>query len=262
SGSGKAVCATISDCAYPLLNQRVAANRTNFYVYKDADSAFNHGFPSGVFGAEEIRNTVKLESNCIDDPLSPDGCSSDLLRQDATRGTVFQFKYPALTGKQYVGLNWEVPEHYNGHPMPGAGYDLTPATSVQFGVRSPDGARVQFGVGGCVTRFHALNQNWETKTISIADLIPPPGPTNAKCPVDLTNTQVLFTVSANATESPSGGTVLLDNIQYLPAPTRQGTDPKALSLPLGNLTFGAVLQQNVTTDQANRNLAPIYEAAA
>jgi hypothetical protein len=41
-----AACNTISECAYLLLNQRVTVNTKNVYVYKDADSAFNHGFPS------------------------------------------------------------------------------------------------------------------------------------------------------------------------------------------------------------------------
>jgi hypothetical protein len=41
----------ISDLAYPFANERVAEPLQNFFVYKDADSAFNHGFPSGFFGA-------------------------------------------------------------------------------------------------------------------------------------------------------------------------------------------------------------------
>jgi hypothetical protein len=258
---GPAVCGTISDCAYQLLNQRAAANRNNFYIYKDADSAFNHGFPSGLFGTIDLSN-VGLDSGCVDDPASPTGCSADPARFDTTRGTVFRFNYPALSGSDFVGLNWQDPEDFNGQPTFGAGYDLTPATSVQFEARSPNGAKVHFGVGGCVTNFYQLGPAWSTITISTADLIPPPGPSNATCPPDLTNTHLLFTVATNAAMSPSGGTVLLDNIQFLPVPVRQGTDPKTLSLPLGNLTFGSVLQNDVTPDQANRNLAPIYEAAA
>jgi hypothetical protein len=40
----------ISDAAYSLLSARAAANRMRFFVYQDADSALNHGFPSGFFG--------------------------------------------------------------------------------------------------------------------------------------------------------------------------------------------------------------------
>jgi hypothetical protein len=258
---GAAVCGTVSDCAYQLLHQRVAANRNNFFVYKDADSAFNHGIASGLFGTADLSKAV-LDSNCVDDPASPSGCSTDPDRLDTARGTVFRFNYPALTGMNFVGLNWQEPENFNGQPTSGSGYDLTPATDVLLDARSPDGAKVQFGVGGCVTNFYQLGPVWKTIDIPIADLIPPPGPSNVQCPVDLTNTHVLFTVATNASMSPNGGTVLLDNIQFTPVPTRQQTDPKALSLPLGNQTFGTVLQKDVTPDQANRNLAPIYEAAA
>jgi hypothetical protein len=261
SDVGAAGCGTVSDCAYQVLHQRVTANRNNFFVYKDADSAFDHGIPSGLFGTADLEKVV-LDSNCVDDPASPSGCSADPDRLDTARGTVFRFNYPALAGSDFVGLNWQEPEDFNGQPNFGSGYDLTPATDVLLEARSPDDARVQFGVGGCVTNFYQLGPAWATIDISIADLVPPPGSSNAQCPVDLTNTHVLFTVATNASMSPNGGTVLLDNIRFTPVPTRQQTDPKALSLPLGNQTFGTVLQKDVTPDQANRNLAPIYEAAA
>ena len=267
--SATATCNTISECAYKLLTQRVNANRNNFYVFQDADSAFNHGFPSGLFGSIDLHK-VTLDSNCLDDPFSPTGCSSDSSRLDTTHKTVFQFKYPALAGTEFVGLNWQEPENYNGEPLSSAGYNVMPATTVQFDVRSPDNANVQFGIGGCVTRFFQLGPTWTTQTFSIADLIPPPGLSNITCPADLTNVHILFTVATNASMSPNGGTVLLDNIQYLPVPNRQSTTP---SLPLGTETFGVVPQSGtlpgcnqpvniVTSDQANRNLAPIYEAAA
>jgi urea transporter len=38
---------TISGPAYNLLGRRITANQSSFYVYKDQDSGFNHGFPSG-----------------------------------------------------------------------------------------------------------------------------------------------------------------------------------------------------------------------
>jgi len=263
-------CNTISECAYPLLTQRVNANRNNFFVYKDADSALNHGIPSGLFGSIDL-SKVNLDSNCIDDPASSTGCSTDPSRLDTKHRTVFQFKYPTLAGTEFVGLNWQEPENYNGQPLSSTGYNLTAATSVQFDARSPDNAKVQFGVGGCVTGFYQLGPEWTTKTFSIADLIPPPGPSNISCPTDLTNVHVLFTVATNASMSSQGGTVLLDHIQYLPVPDRQNT---ALSLPLGTETFGVVPQTGtlpncnsqpvniVTSDQANPNVAPIYEAAA
>lgn len=41
----------LSEPAYQLLAKWTIANRKNFYVYQNADSGFNHGFPSGFFGA-------------------------------------------------------------------------------------------------------------------------------------------------------------------------------------------------------------------
>ena len=253
-------CTDISDCAYQLLNQRSMANRADFFVYKDADSALNHSFASGLFGNIDLTH-VLLDANCIDDPASPSGCSSDLSSLDTKHGTVFRFKYPALSGSSFVGLNWQEPENYS-QAIATLGYNLKPADRVMFEARSPDSVKVQFGVGGCVTNFYQLGPAWNSYTISIEDLLPPSGPSNVTCPTDLSDTHILFTVATNGSMSPNGGTVLLDNIRFLPVPLRQFSDPKALSLPLGNETFGTVLQNMLTPDQVNRNLAPIYEAAA
>jgi hypothetical protein len=236
------------------------ANRADFFVYKDAGSALNHSFASGLFGNIDL-TSVLLDANCVDDSASASGCSSDLSNLDTMRGTVFRMKYPALSGSSFVGLNWQEPENYS-QAIASLGYNLMPADRVVFEARSPDSVKVQFGVGGCVTNFYELGPSWNSYTISIEDLLPPPGPSNVTCPVDLTDTHILFTVATNGSMSPNGGTVLLDNIRFLPVPLRQFSDPKALSLPLGNETFGAVLQNVLTPDQVNRNLAPIYEAAA
>jgi hypothetical protein len=213
-----------------------------------------------LFGNIDLTHVV-LDANCIDDPASPSGCSSDLSRLDTTHGTVFRIKYPVLSGSSFVGLNWQEPENYS-QAIPGLGYNLSPADRVVFEARSPDSVKVQFGVGGCVTNFYQLGPAWNSYTISIEDLLPPSGPSNVTCPTDLSDAHILFTVATNASMSPNGGTVLLDNIRFLPVPFRQSSNPKALSLPLGNETFGAVLQTTLTPDQVNRNVAPIYEAAA
>jgi hypothetical protein len=236
------------------------ANRADFFVYKDAGSALNHSFASGLFGNIDLTR-VLLDADCVDDPASPSGCSSDLSTLDTMHGTVFRMKYPALSGSSFVGLNFQEPENYN-QGIASLGYNLMPADRVVFDARSPDSVKVQFGVGGCVTNLYQLGPSWNSYTISIEDLLPPPGPSNVTCPADLTDTHILFTVATNGSMSPNGGTVLLDNIRFLPVPLRQFSDPKALSLPLGNATFGAVLQDTLTPDQVNRNLAPIYEAAA
>jgi hypothetical protein len=254
-------CVTISDCAYEVINQRIAANRNKFFVFQDADSGLNHGYASGLFGNIDLHQ-VLLDANCIYDSTSNMGCATNMSAVDTTRGTVFRFSYPAMSGSSFVGLNWQDPEHYNGQPNSSAGYNLEPATQVEFDATSPNGAKVQFGVGGCVTNFYQLDSSWRHFTVFLEDLLAPPGPSNAICPTDLSNAHILFTVATNALMSPNGGTVLLDNIEFTPVPARQSFDPKALSLPVGNKVFGAVLQSVVTPDHANSNLAPIYEAAA
>jgi len=58
----------ISDRAYDLLTQRTAANRKHFYIYKDADSGFNHGFASGVFAdSADTARKIQIDASCLDD---------------------------------------------------------------------------------------------------------------------------------------------------------------------------------------------------
>lgn len=73
-----------------LLQQRVTENRKVFFVYRDADSAFNHGFPSGFFGA---LNKIALDANCVDDPATATGCASDRNRLDRERGNVLRISF-------------------------------------------------------------------------------------------------------------------------------------------------------------------------
>ena len=50
-----------SDAAYALLNERVTFNQDHFYIFRDADSGFNHGTPSNHF-AEPQSLTGQLGS--------------------------------------------------------------------------------------------------------------------------------------------------------------------------------------------------------
>lgn len=248
---------SISTAAYTLINARVAFNRTNFFVYRDADSAFNHGFPSGIFGNV---NSVNLNPACIDDPHSSNGCSTDSNRLDRTRGNVLQVSFTPTPGQTFAGLNIEEPENW-GVTQAGVGYDLRNATAVVFDVRSPTGITVSFGVNKCPVELHQAlpaKSTYTTMTIPLSSL---------GC-TDFSNVHVLFTVGWNAVDSPSGGIVLLDNIRFTPAPKRQSTDPKALSLPLGTQTFGVIPLScasggcvPIPPDQINRNVASIYESA-
>jgi uncharacterized repeat protein (TIGR01451 family) len=261
NGTGVGTCTTVSDCGYDLLNRRVNENRLSFFVYRDKDSGFNHGFPSGLFGNIDLTQAV-LDAGCVDDPVSATGCSTDPARLDAVRNTVFRFVFPRLLASQFAGVNFRDPDNYDAHVAAEPGYNLSPATLVQLEARSPGGAVAQFGVGGCVTGSYALTPQWQTIVFQIADLLPPKGDAQTVCPPDVTNTHILFTIATSSDLTPNAGTILVDNVQYLPVPLRQTTDSKSLSLPLGTQSFATPPQSTTPPDVANRNLAPIYEAAA
>jgi fibronectin type III domain protein len=249
------------------LQARVAANQQAFYVYKDADSGFNHGFASGWF-ANPISNlsTISLDAGCVDDPAdTTTGCypSTDTSALDTLRGTVLRLTFAAQAPGDWAGVNIEEPEHW-GVLQTGYGYDLSGAQNVVFDVRSPDMGTVQFGVGECVTQgYQQIPQNWETVTIPLSSLVPPLG-TNVSCPPTLDSVHVLFTVVTDSQNAPNGATVLLDNIQFTPLPARatQTQEGETFSLPPSNQVFAVVAQaaSPFPPDQANRNFAAIYEA--
>jgi len=245
------------NAAYSLLNQRVGVNRANFYVYQDADSGLNHGFPSGFFGTI---SKLHLNAACLDDPLEPGGCSTDGTRLDRVRGNVLSISFDPLTSGQFAGINIEDPEFW-GVNRSGVGYDLRGATAVVFDVRSPTpgGIQVQFGVadraGGYV--FIPQSQTFTTMTIPLASM----GVDSAL----LSDTHVLFQVATNDVHAPGGGTVLLDNVRFTPTPAAQSA---ALSFPVGSQTFGVVPSSTIDPgrvpippDQVSRNLTTIYESA-
>lgn len=235
-----------------MINERTADNSEAFFVYQDADSGFNHGFPSGLFGTVP---KIHLDAACLDDPGAPGGCSSDASLLDQVRGNVLRITFDPLTIFEFAGVNFEEPEHW-GVNQNGVGYDLTGSTEMVFAVRSPDGARVQFGVGGCVTSFMSLSQSWTVKRIALDSL---------SCTPDLSDVHLLFTVVTNDANAPGGATVLLDDVRFEPVPDAQGD---ALSFPLGSETFGVIpLQEEslgrvpLPPDQVLRNLTTIYESA-
>ena len=59
---------TISGPALTWIDSQVQANRLSFYVYKDADSGFNHGFPSGWFpnNATDL-SKLHIDTACVYD---------------------------------------------------------------------------------------------------------------------------------------------------------------------------------------------------
>jgi hypothetical protein len=248
---------TISDRVFPLLGERVQANQEHFFVYRDADSAFNHGFPSGIFGAV---SKVEIDAAGVDDPASPTGVSNDPDRLDLVRGNVLRVTFDPLTLGQFAGFNFEEPEHF-GAQGTGRGYDLRGATHVEFDVRSPTtgGVRVQFGVDGSVTPFMHIPQSPTYTHLSI------PLASLGLSSSDLADVHLLFTVVTNDFNAPDGGTVLIDNIAFTPVPTVQQSQP---GFPLANETFGVVPlaspaegRVSFPLDQVLRNVSTTYESA-
>ncbi|HEV3073967.1 MAG TPA: hypothetical protein VHB47_06070, partial [Thermoanaerobaculia bacterium] len=254
--------------AYSLMAARTAAVTADFYVYQDADSGFNHGFPSGFFADQPTtRQKIHLDSACIDDPAAPTGCSSDPNALDRVRGTVLQIALDPLTGSQYAGGNVEEPQGWGADPR-GSGYDLRGSNQLVFDARSPDQAQVQFGVGGCVTPTFTtpttLTADWTAMQIDLGSLRQAPG-TTTTCPPDLSNVHILFTVVTDSAHAPAGATVLLDNVRFTPVPEAQ---LQQLGFPLATATFGVIpLQQaaagrvSIPPDQVNRNVTTTYESA-
>jgi hypothetical protein len=249
----------ISGPAYSMINQRAAAVQSAFYVYLDADSGYNHGFASGFFASPGNLGTIHLDVACIDDPNDPaavHGCTppgSSIL--DRQRGTVMRVTFDPQTPGNFAGINIEEPENW-GVLRTGTGYDLSGTVNVVFDVRSPDGATLQFGVGGCNTAYTPIPVTWTTLTVPLDSL---------SCIPDLSNVHILFAIAANDLYTSGGGTALLDNIQFVPVLTSQQT---ALGFPFANQTFGVVPLQNnapgrvpIPADQLLRNVAPIYESS-
>ena len=242
----------VSDAAYGLLTQRVTENAANFFVYQNADSGFNHGFPSGFFAGDaggdrpDLRNQIQVDIASVNDQGSPTGTTTDPTRFDRTRGTVMSVFLPSLTGAEFVGLHLQEPEQIGATPS-GNGYDLRGADRVFVDARSPTagGLDVQFGVGGRNTDrlnpYHLTN-TFATFSIDLSSLRDPN--TNVISPPDLSNLHLVFSVLTSANYETQGGIALLDNIRFDPVPANpyarpSGEQPRP-SFPRGNETFGVV----------------------
>ena len=247
---------TMSETLYPLLIDQVMTNRTSFYIYQDADSGFNHGSPSGLFG---VSNKISFESACIDTPEIADGCSSDVHHVDHQRMTVMRISFAALLPGEFAGITFEEPAHWGERRM-GTGYDLRGSTHVVFDIRSPTpgGIRVQFGVEDGVTDFIHIPQGkkYTTMSIPLSEFRPAP---------DLSDAHRLFTVTTNALHASRGGKLLLDNIRFEPVPMSQ---QRALGFPLSTQTFGVQPLRYpvpgrvpIPPDQVLRNVTTTYESA-
>jgi len=250
--------AGISSGAYTLVNTRTSQNRSQFFVYQDIDSGFNHGFPSGVFGSSQVAmNKLHIDSGCVYSAGAANGCANDPTTLDQSRGTVFRISFDPLATGEYVGLNFEEPQNW-GATGAGIGYNLSGATQVAFDAISVTaGIKVQFGVAGGTTPYMSIPQQWTTITINLASLSLPASA--------LAGVHLLFGVATNDQNDINGGTILLDNIRFLPVPTTQAT---MLGLPLSNQVFGVLHVQNalpgnvaIPPDQSNANVSTVYESS-
>lgn len=258
--------ASISGDAYTLLVDRTLANRSAFYVYLDADSGFNHGFPSGKYPPQFV-SKVDIDPACIDDPTSTNGCSSDLTRLDRVRSTVFRITFSPFSQGQFAGFAFEEPNGYST-TQGGIGYDLTGCTRIVFDVRTPTpgGVSVVFGVNGN-DQVDGSGQKIFTR------ILPASGYQTIAIPISafgvssgaLRNVHTLFSLTANDLSAPNGGTILVDNVRFEPPPTNRAN---VLGFPVATQTFGVVPVQNqlagrvpVPMDQLLRGVTTTYESA-
>ena len=247
--------AEISDPAFTLINARTSQNQSQFFVYQDMDSGFNHGFPSGLFGNSQTK--LHADPGCVYSAVAANGCSTDPTSLDQIRGTVFRVTFDPLATGEFVGLNFEEPEHW-GFTRVGRGYDLRGATELVLDVISPTGGiNVQFSINGQTASYMTIPRQWTTITINLGSL--------GLSQSDLSAVNLLFGIASNEFNDRNGGTVLLDNIRFQPVPTTQST---SLGLPIGNQVFGILHVQNalmgsipIPPDEINSNLATVYESS-
>jgi hypothetical protein len=63
-----AICSPgiLSDSDQAYISARTALNRSQFFVYQDIDSPWNHGFPSGLFGSSvTASNKLHTDPGCV-----------------------------------------------------------------------------------------------------------------------------------------------------------------------------------------------------
>lgn len=202
----------ISDAAYPLLLERTRTNRQAFYIYRDADSAFNHGFASGFFASStSVLKKIHVDVAAIDDPNSPRGVSTNLSVLDPRRGNVLRISFDPLSFGQFAGINFEEPLGWGTTNAASSAYDLRGASSLVFDLRNPDGKSIMITIGvsgNVIALVLATNRNWQTVSLPLTKL----------SATQRANAHLLIGVSGDNSSMPNGGTVLLDNIRFKPTP--------------------------------------------
>ena len=250
---GLVVATSISDSAFKLVNRRAAVNRGRFFVYQNADSAYNHGYPTRWM---EMDSKVYVNPQWVDTINS--GGSDGYNRTD--RGTVIRIDLNSQSPKTLTVFSVEQPVDWSTRGT-GEGYDLRGAKELVFDIRTPTpgGVELQFGVAGSRTDLIWIPRSRAYTTISI-----PLGQLGLS-EKDLDDVHRLFTVAVNAGSPAGDAIVFLDNIQFEPIPYIRS---HSLGFPLSFETFAVRPYQAPTAghvpfppDQVNRNVSTIYDSS-
>ncbi|HND52722.1 MAG TPA: hypothetical protein PLV92_10015, partial [Pirellulaceae bacterium] len=253
-----------------VLADRVAEIRDKFAVYRDTDSALNHGVASGLFAgpdgtarAQTLRDSTIIATDCVFASTTSTQCATDPATLDGQRGTVLRVAFPALNAGEWVGLNIQEPQVAVG----GSWHDLRGATRIEFDAYVSDvnglptgGLRtVEFGVLQHVAARALVVGSWTHVFLSLAaDLGLTDADLNSSNPAHLSQPQVLFTVQTSVARSPLPLNILLDNIQYAPTPTSRGS---VVGAPASNDVMGVVASagEPYPADQVLANASFTYE---
>src|SRR5258708_38680410 len=229
----------ISDSAYPWLNSLVTYNQNHFFIFENRDSAFNHGFLSGLFGktrhgsdlVDDPRN-IRVDTRCV---YSDTGCahSGKLGPRNLLRLT-----FLPMSKGEFAGLNVEEPQCYSqlGASQVGAGYDLFGIQRLKGSLTSvPGGYGITFL--GNPTYFkeggQVVQSGYWYDFILLFARTPPP------------YAHLLFGVSADGDTPPGYGTFLFDRVELDPVPLSQRN---RVGFPLGYKTMAVERSEEHTSE--------------
>jgi len=108
-------CRLRHECGLPARDRSYPGKRKSFFVYENGDSGFNHGFPSGFFGAFPLRMPRFTSTPPVSMILDCPRGSTDATRIDRERGTVVQMVFDPLERQRIAGVNFEEPENWGAH---------------------------------------------------------------------------------------------------------------------------------------------------
>ena len=134
---------TGTEDAYFVLDARAVKNQEEGFVYQNADSGFNRGFPSGFF-ADNPATLAKIRVNtaAIDDPSSPDGIIAQPVRSGRRRhrrrlvhSTLIEWPdcRVVLSSVSWINPNggdWDTASNWSSDTVPTAADDVTISIAV------------------------------------------------------------------------------------------------------------------------------------